>query len=559
MSEEPTIQQVPEPYPGATTVVLDSSAPNGALPTIHEPTQVKSLTAAIGQSFGEYELLTEVARGGMGVVYRARQTTLNRIVALKMILAGRLANPDDVARFRAEAESAARLKHPNIVPVHDVGDTGGQHYFTMDYIEGTSLDQKLAQGPLPGKAAARYVRILARAVHYAHKQGILHRDLKPSNVLIDIDDEPHITDFGLAKRLGHDQAGSGQTRSGAILGTPSYMAPEQAQGKAALLGPAADVYSLGAVLYELLTGRPPFRAESPLDTVIQVIDHQPVPPRLLNPNVDHDLETICLKCLEKNIEMRYASAEELGEDLQHYLDGDSINARSFNVIDRLAHMLERDTHTADFSTWSSMVFLMALGVGLEHFGVFALVWAEMPTFLVILARGLLFVFLGGLFYYNRGSRLLPTSAAERELWTIWIGYFATYFIIVIITRLLVHFEVVQAHPGWPAREYFRELLPYPFISMVSGLAFFIMGANYWGRCYAIGAAFFVAAALMPVQLTLAPLIFGVLWAITLLMLGMHLRSQARKPGSGGAAASNQAPTVQYKPGVRGQESGGGGQ
>ena len=311
--------------------------------------------------------------------------------------------------------------------MHDVGAWDGQHYFTMDYIEGISLDQKLAEGPLPGKAAARYVRILARAVNYAHRQGILHRDLKPSNVLIDLEDEPHITDFGLAKRLGNDKAGSGQTRSGAILGTPSYMSPEQAQGKTAQLGPAADVYSLGAILYELLTGRPPFRAETPLDTVMQVIDTQPVPPRLLNPKIDHDLETICLKCLEKNIDMRYGSAEALGEDLQRYLNGDSIQARSFNVLDRLAHVLERDAHTADFSTWSSMVLLMAVAVGLEHCAVFVLVWAEMPHGLVTAARGVLFVFLGGLFFYNRGSRLLPTSAAERELWTIWIGYFATYF------------------------------------------------------------------------------------------------------------------------------------
>jgi serine/threonine protein kinase len=379
MSDDATIHQVPEPIPSATTVGLAPCAPVDALPTVHEPTQAKMLTVAVGQRFGEYELLTEIARGGMGVVYRARQTTLDRIVALKMILSGRLANPDDVMRFHAEAEAAARLKHPNIVPVHDVGECDGQHYFTMDYIEGLSLDQKLAQGPLPGKAAARYVRILARAVQYAHRQGILHRDLKPSNVLIDMEDEPHITDFGLAKRLGDGKAGSGQTRSGAILGTPSYMAPEQAQGRTAQMGPAADVYSLGAILYELLTGRPPFRAETPLDTVMQVIDHQPVPPRLLNPKIDHDLETICLKCLEKNIEMRYASAEELGEDLQRYLNGDSIRARSFNVLDRLAHVLGRDTRTADFSTWSSMVFLMAVAVGLEHCTVFVLVWAEMPT------------------------------------------------------------------------------------------------------------------------------------------------------------------------------------
>jgi hypothetical protein len=389
------------------------------------------------------------------------------------------------------------------------------------------------------------VRILARAVGYAHKQGILHRDLKPSNILIDGNDEPHITDFGLAKRLG--PGNSGQTRTGAVLGTPSYMSPEQAQGKTNELGPACDIYSLGAVLYELLTGRPPFRAETPLDTVMQVIDNHPVPPRLLNPKVDHDLETICLKCLEKSAEARYASAEELGEDLQRYLNGDTINARSLNVLDRLAHALERDARTADFSAWSSMTFLMALAVGLEHCVVFVLIWGEMPHVLVTAARGLLFVFLGGLFFYNRGSRLLPTNAAERELWTIWIGYFATYFFIVVVMRLLFFFAIVQPNPDWPAHEYLRELLPYPFISMVSGLAFFIMGSNYWGRCYAFGAAFFIAAAVMPMQMTLAPLLFGVLWAITLVMLALHLRAQAAKPGPAGAGPSpSQVPTVQYK-------------
>jgi serine/threonine protein kinase len=549
MADEPTINQPPEaPSPSVTAVGLESNAPpDAAAPTAHDPKGAQSFTVALGERFGEYELLTEIARGGMGVVYRARQTTLDRVVALKMILAGRLANPDEIARFRTEAEAAAKLRHPNIVAVHDVGDCAGQHYFTMEYIEGISLDRKLAQGPLACKAAARYVRILARAVFYAHNQGILHRDLKPSNILIDVEDEPHITDFGLAKRLGPEA--SGQTRTGAVLGTPSYMSPEQAQGKSDQLGPASDVYSLGAVLYELITGRPPFRAATPLDTVLQVIDHQPVPPRLLNPKIDHDLDTICLKCLEKDPALRYTTAEELGDDLQRYLDGESIHARSFNVIDRLAHVLERDTHTADFSAWSSMVLVMAGIVGAEHIAVFLLVWTEQPSVLITAARILQFALLGYLFWHNRGSRLLPTSAAERELWTIWIGYFTVYFFIVIVTRMLAHSAILRTSDQWRGHEYFLELLPYPFLSLVSGLAFFIMGSNYWGRCYAIGAVFFLMAPLMALDLTFGPLLFGILWSITLVMFGLHLGGQALRAEAKqvpSPAPSTQTATVQYK-------------
>jgi eukaryotic-like serine/threonine-protein kinase len=548
MSHEPTINEADRP-PSPSTTSLDHGTAADDAKTLHVPKDAQTLTIHAGQSFGEYELLSEIARGGMGIVYRARQPGLDRVVALKMILAGRLADTDDVTRFRKEAAAAANLHHPNIVAVHDVGEFDGQHYFTMEFIEGISLDQKLARGPLAGRVAARYVRILARAVAYAHKQGILHRDLKPSNILIGSDDEPHITDFGLAKRLGPES--SGQTRTGAILGTPSYMSPEQAQGKSQELGPASDVYSLGAVLYELVTGRPPFRAETPLDTVMQVIGNDPVPPRLLNPKIDHDVETICMKCLEKNAAMRYPSAEALGDDLQRYLDGESIHARSFNVLDRLAHVLERDTHTADFSAWSSMVLAMAAIVGLEHFGVFALVLTGQAPVWITLARLLQFVLLAVLFWYNRGSRLLPTNAAERELWTIWIGYFSTYFFIVIIIRMLAHFRVLHSDPTWHERDYFLELLPYPFISLLSGLAFFIMGANYWGRCYAIGGVFFVIGPLMTFDLTFGPLLFGIVWAVTLAMFGIHLRRQAAampRPAEPTAIMmpSSQVVTVQFK-------------
>ncbi len=311
---------------------------------------------------GNYELLEEVARGGMGVVYKARQSTLGRIVAVKMIVSGRLANEQDVQRFQSEAQAAASLKHPNIVSIHEVGQQEGWHYFSMDYVEGHDLSTVLRINLLPAKTAANYVRQMAEAIHYAHQQGILHRDLKPSNILIDQQNQVHITDFGLAMRVeAGDQV---LTQTGQILGTPSYMPPEQAQGKRGLIGPSSDVYALGAILYECLTGRPPFRAESVIITIEQVIHADAASPRKLNASIPHDLETICLKCLEKESHRRYATAQLLAEDVERFLNGEPIVARPARAMERSVKWVRRHPMPAAFIVSSVVALLAMAGMGL---------------------------------------------------------------------------------------------------------------------------------------------------------------------------------------------------
>jgi WD40 repeat protein len=285
---------------------------------------------SLPRRFGDYELLEEIARAGMGVVYRARQVSLGRIVALKMVQPGGRA-PEDLERFlHTEAQAVAGLDHPHIVPVYDFGTYEGRPFFSMKLIQGGSLDRQLARFAGDPKAAARLVATAARAVHHAHQRGLLHRDLKPANILLDAGGEPLVTDFGLARRV---EGGSGQTQQGAIVGTPAYMAPEQAAAMP-VLTTAVDVYGLGAILYELLTGRPPFRAATVLDTLLAVRAQEPARPRALNPKADRDLETICLKCLEKDPARRYGSAEALADDLERWLHGEPIRARRAPVARR---------------------------------------------------------------------------------------------------------------------------------------------------------------------------------------------------------------------------------
>jgi uncharacterized protein (DUF433 family) len=283
-----------------------------------------------------YEILGELGRGGMGVVYRARQLSLNRVVALKMILAGGHSAPDQIVRFRAEAQAAARLRHPGIVQIHEIGEHDGLPYFSLELVEGGSLAGKLRGRPLKARRAAELIEDVARAVQHAHARDILHRDLKPGNILITADGVPKIADFGLAKQLEV----AGPTRTGEVMGTPAYMAPEQAQGRKDI-GPAADVYSLGAILYEALTGRPPFVAATDLDMLLQVLEADPVPPRQFNPRVPRDLETVCLKCLRKDPAERYPSAGELADDLGRFLDGEPVRARPPGVWRRVNRWLAR--------------------------------------------------------------------------------------------------------------------------------------------------------------------------------------------------------------------------
>ena len=321
-------------------------------------TMSETAKSALGtiRYLGDYELIEEIARGGMGVVFRARQASLNRTVAVKMILAGQLADQADVRRFHLEAEAAANLDHPGIVPIYEVGQHEGQHYFSMGFVEGQSLAQKIAQGPLSARDAAEMVRMVAEAVQYAHEHGVIHRDLKPANVLLDRQGNPRITDFGLAKTVRDDR---GLTATGQVMGTPSYMPPEQASGRTDGISPPADVYALGAILYCLLTGRPPFQASSPMDTLLQVLETEPVPPRQLNVAVPRDLETIALKCLQKDPKRRYGTARELAEDLDRFLNGRPILARPVGPAQRLVRWCRRNPALAVMTGTVAAALLVA--------------------------------------------------------------------------------------------------------------------------------------------------------------------------------------------------------
>jgi serine/threonine-protein kinase len=470
---------------------------------------------------GDYALTEEVGRGGMGIVYRARQQSLGRETAVKLILRGALASPEDQKRFRAEAESVARLEHPGIVPIYEVGDHGGQLFFSMPFIEGPTLAQRLTQRPLENREAARIVRDVARAIQYAHERGVVHRDLKPANILLDQHGGIHVTDFGLAKRFEGDRTlSSGLTNTGAILGTPSYMAPEQAAGGRGAVGPATDVYSLGAVLYALVTGRPPHQGPTPVDTVLMLLEQEPVAPRALNRKVDRDLEMIVLRALQKPAELRYESAGAMAHDLDAFLRGEPVSARSGQFTQVLSRLF-RDTHHATVLEnwgllwmWHALVLLVICGVT-NWFQVQQSVWPQMKetTPYVVLWGGALAIWAP--IFWKLRHRAGPVTSVERQIAHLWGGS-------VVAVMLLFWIEHLLQEP---------VLKLSPVLPLICGVVFAVKAGILTGTFYLHAVALFATGVLMaylqgigwPYGISL----FGVVAALTFFVPGLKYYRQSR--------------------------------
>jgi predicted Ser/Thr protein kinase len=469
----------------------------------YEPAPAPKLMA----SFGDYEVIEELGRGGMGVVYRAWQRSLGVFVALKMIRAGRLASPEEVKRFREEAKKVAQLQHPHIVRVLNCAEHEGRHYFTMELMEGGSLGRRIELGPVPSRRAALWLLEVAQAAQAAHEIGMVHRDLKPANVVLDSKDAAFVTDFGLAKWLDQE---SSVTATGAIVGTLGYMAPEQADGKATV---ASDIYGLGAILYALLTGRPPFQSETVLGTLDQVRHEEPIAPRALNSEADPDLERICLKCLEKEPERRYASAAAVAEDLEAFLAGEPLrHARRPGLMAVLFRPFEHHLRVDLLRQWGqSTIMSAALGL-LGHGAIFALLQAEQPVELAYLVLGFLWILmaLNVWAFLIRNAR--SAHRAESHVLASYLGYVLAYPV------LFVSPDMGQAA---------QLLAMYPALAVLTGLVVFVHGSLFWGRQYLVGLAYYALAFLMRLWPAWAPLEFAIFHSGYLILMSRHMRRHQR--------------------------------
>ena len=465
--------------------VIGSAPPTGG----EIPAPGAALSLELPCRWGDYELLEEIGRGGMGVVYRANQLSLQRTVAVKMILRGQLASTADHERFQAEAESAAKLDHSGIVPVYEVGQLEGHPYFSMKYVSGVTLAEMLANGPLPARESARLMSQVSHAIHFAHESGVLHRDLKPSNILIDDGGQPHVTDFGLAKQTH----AATLTRTGAILGTPSYMSPEQAAGERTQVGPSSDVYSLGSVLYHLLTGRPPFQAATPFDIMVMLREQDVVPPRIVNPSVNRDLEMIALRCLQKPADLRYATAADLAADLDAFLRDEPIAARSGRFAEVLGRFF-RETHHATVLEnwgllwmWHSLALLIAslLTNALHEIG-----FNDRWYYIALWTAGL--GTWAAVFWWLR-RRMGPVTFVERQIAHVWAAS-------MLAIGLLFYIEIMLNLP---------VLALSPVVGLIAGMVFVVKAGILSGSFYFQAAVMFVTAFGMARFPRVGHLIFGV--------------------------------------------------
>jgi serine/threonine-protein kinase len=451
-------------------------------------------------TFGDYELHEELGRGGMGVVYRATQRSLSRTVAVKMLLRRDMASAADLTRFRSEAEAAAGVAHPGIVAVHEVGEWDGQPFYTMEYVAGTTLSRQLAAGPLGAREVARLLMCVAEAVQAAHDCGVLHRDLKPSNILIDTAGQPRVSDFGLAKRLEEDAS---VTHTGAILGTPCYMSPEQAAGSRGDVGPTSDVWSLGAILYQMLTGRPPFQASSPMDTLLAVLETDPPAPRTVAVGVDRDLEMIALKSLQKPQELRYASAGGLAADLRAFLAGETIAARRGGLADVFARLFRETHHAVVLENWGLLwmwhsVVICALSVITD-----VLAWQGVTSrwpYLALWGGGLA---LWAPIFWALRHRTGPVTAVERQIAHVWGGSVIASVLLFWVEGLL-HLDVLTLSP---------------VLALLAGLVFFAKAGILSGAFYVQAAVLFATALVMCLVPTYQHVIFGLVSAVCFFVPG----------------------------------------
>ena len=433
--------------------------------------------SSLPAQFGEYELLEEIGRGGMGIVYRAVQKSLQRVVAVKMLLRRDLASPADLTRFRSEAEAAAQLDHPGIVSIFEVGEHKGHPFYSMRYIEGTTLAKRLQAGPIPPREGAQILLRVAEAVQAAHSRGVLHRDLKPSNILIDLAGKPHVSDFGLAKRLEGNQT---MTHTGAILGTPCYMSPEQAAGSRGDVGPVSDVWSLGAILYQVLVDRPPFQASSPMDTLLAVLEVDPPLPRSINREVNRDLEMIALKTLQKPQDLRYASAAHPANDLRAFLASEPIAARQGGVLDVVSRLLRETHHAVVLENWGLLWMWHSVVVLILSVITDVLAWQGVESrwpYVILWTGGL--ALWAPIFWVLR-YRAGPVTAVERQVAHIWGGTMIASMLLFSVEELL----------GLPV------LKLSPVLALLAGLMFFAKAGILSGIFYIQSIVLFVTGLVM---------------------------------------------------------------